>query len=186
MRHEIDIQKSKANRRLQRKISLIEIVPKYFLLTTWLFAFPTILGSMYFNAFKGNLTVQTLFFISILLSCFMLYSILTKDRLHLINGLTPEKNQSISEKISENLNWKNSKRNRNYNVFSPKWSWFSTHYGREVTVIYESKKVLINSTTFLLFDLQSPFHWFADRNTERKFKTEFEKEVKKTTRQHPL
>lgn len=109
----------------------------------------------------------------------MLYSILTKDKLHLINGLTPEKNQSISEKISEKLNWKNNKRNRTYNVFIPKWSWFSTHYGREVTVIYQSNEVLINSTTFLLFDLESPFHWFGNRKIVKQFKTEFENEMKK-------
>ncbi len=179
MKYEIDIQKSKANRRLKRKISIVELVPKYFLLTAWLIAIPTILGSMYFNAFKENLTVQILFFISILMSCLMLYSILTKDRLHLINGLTPERNQSISEKISEKLNWKNNKRNRTYNVFTPKWSWFSTHYGREVTIIYQSNEVLINSTTFLLFDLESPFHWFGNRRIVKEFKTEFEYEINK-------
>lgn len=170
MKYEIDIQKSTTNRRLKRKVSIVELVPKYFLLTTWLIAIPTILGSMYFNAFKENLTVQILFIISIIMSYLLLCSILTKDRLYLIKGLTPEKNQSISEKISKKLNWKNNKSNRNYNFFSPKWSWFSTHYGREITVIYQSNEVLINSTTFLLFNLESPFHWFGNRRIVRKYK----------------
>lgn len=179
MKYEFDIQKSKTNRRLKRKNSIIEIVTKYFLLTTWLLVFPIIAGSMYFNTFNNNLIIQILFFASLLLSCLMLCSILTMDRLRVINGLTPEKNKSISELICNKLKWSISKNNKTFFVFAPKWNWFSTHYGRELTVIYLEKEVLINSTTFLLFDLQSPFHWLADRNAEKNFKTEFENEIKK-------
>jgi hypothetical protein len=179
MKYEIDIQKSKTNKRLKRKMSLVEIMSKYFLLTAWLIAFPTILGSMFFNAFNDNLTIQILFFSSLAISFLILYSILTMDKLRVINGLTPEKNKSISGLICNKLKWTNSKNNKDCDVFTPKWNWFSTHYGREVTVIYQGNEVLINSTTFLLSDLQSPFHWFADRRTEKKFKIELKSEIKK-------
>lgn len=109
----------------------------------------------------------------------MLYSILTVDNLIFIKGLSPETNKSISKLSSNSLKWDNIKSNKEYDVFAPKWHWYSTHYGREVSVIYDKNDVLINSTTFLLFNLQSPFHWLADRKTERRFKTEFEKEIKK-------
>ncbi|MBD1397169.1 hypothetical protein H9Q13_08340 [Pontibacter sp. JH31] len=179
MKYQIDIQRSKATRRLKRKISMVELLSQYFLLTTWVLAFPTILGSMYFNAFRADPIVEVLFFLSVILSCGMLYSILTSNKLYLIHGLTAEQNHLLSEKVSKKLDWINSRRSRILNVFFPKWSRYSTHYGREVTVIYDSKEVLINSTTFLRYDLISPFHWFADRSVEKKFKTEFEKEVEK-------
>lgn len=107
----------------------------------------------------------------------MLYSILTIDKLRVICGLTLEK-KIISELTCNKLKWSISKSNKSYFVFVPKWNWYSTHYGREFTVIFQENKVLINYTTFLLFDLQSPFHWIADRNAERKFTTEFEKAIK--------
>lgn len=185
MRHDkIDIPKSKREGRVVRKTWLIEPIVDFLTYVVLVGAYPFLSGFFFFDQLeKGDYLVgaSILFGLSLILGGLLLYSIINLDRLKRISGTLKERNREAIKDLTEKLGWNLQIHNQQVSVLSPPWSWFSTNWGRQIVVIYDRQDILINSTSYGLHDLKSPFHWFGNRKLERIVKDNFEKEIKNDT-----
>jgi hypothetical protein len=123
-----------------------------------------------------------LFLTTLFLFGLLFYSILNLDRLKRVNGTLKEQNREQIRVVVEQLGWRILNHNQQLTVASPPWSIFSANWGRQVVIIYDRGDILVNSTTYGLHDLKSPFHWFGNRKLERQLIEVFEQTIKTTNR----
>jgi len=187
LRHDkIDIPKSKQKGRIIRKTWLIEPIFDFLTYVVLVGAYPLLSGLFFFDQLKKGdyiIGASVLFGLALILGGLLLYSIINLDRLKRISGTLKDRNREAIKNLTEKLGWNLKIHNQQVSVLSPPWSWFSTNWGRQIVVIYDRQDILINSTSYGLHDLKSPFHWFGNRKLEKIIKDNFEEEIKKTTRQ---
>ncbi len=185
MRHDkIDISKSKQKERVFRKTWLIEPILDFLTYVVFVGAYPFLSGLFFFDQLeKGDYLVgaSILFSLSLILGGLLLYSIINLDRLKRISGTLKERNRETIKNLTEKLGWNLQIHNQQLSILSPPWNWLSTNWGQQIVVIYDRQDILINSTSYGLHDLKSPFHWFGNRKLERIVRDNFEKEIKNDT-----
>jgi hypothetical protein len=180
----IDILKSKQKERVIRKTWLIEPILDFLTYVVLVGAYPFISGLFFFDQLeKGDYLVgaSILFALSLILGGLLLYSIINLDRLKRISGTLKERDRETIKDLTEKLGWNLQIHNQQLSILSPPWSWLSTNWGRQIVVIYDRQDILINSTSYGLHDLKSPFHWFGNRKLERIVRDNFEKGIKNDT-----
>ena len=190
MRHDkIDIPKSKQKGRVVRKTWLIEPIVDFFTYTVLVGIYPFLSGFFFFDQLEKKeylVGASILFGLALILGGLLLYSILNLDRLKRINGTLKDQNRKAIKNLTESLGWTLQIHNQQVSVLSPPWSWFSTNWGRQVVVIYDRQDILINSTSYGLHDMKSPFHWFGNRKLEKIVKDNFEEKIKNDTPTKPI
>jgi hypothetical protein len=190
LRHDkIDIPKSKQKERVVRKTWLIEPIIDFFSYVVLVGAYPILSGFFFFDQLekKDHLVgASILFGLAFILGGLLLYSILNLDRLKRLNGELKDRNRQAIKDLTEKLGWTLQIHNQQVSVISPPWSWLSTNWGRQVVIIYDRQDILINSTSYGLHDMKSPFHWFGNRKLERIVMDNFEKEIKNDTPTKPI
>ena len=112
----------------------------------------------------------------------LFFSFITVDRLKRIHGTLKEQNREFVKEVIDQLGWSIQHHNQQLTIASPPWSIFSANWGRQVVILYDRGDILINSTTYGLHDLKSPFHWFGNRKIERQLIDGFEQKIKTTNR----
>ena len=105
----------------------------------------------------------------------LLYAILNIDNFKRIKGSSKEENRKYVELLCENFNWKLQRHSKERSIISFSADLFS--WSREIVFIYDKSEILVNVTSFGLFKTKSPFHWFADRKTEKKIEKEILKNI---------
>ena len=181
----IDIVKSKVKGRLVRKTWLIEPIFDYLFYGLIIVPFPFFIGLSFIDNIKNqeNLFFATILFLAMLtLFGFLFYSIVNLDRLKRVQGTLKEQNREQIKAVIEQLGWTIQHHNQQMTVASPPWSIFSANWGRQVVILYDRGDILINSTTYGLHDLKSPFHWFGNRKLERQLIDGFEQKIGTTNR----
>jgi len=190
LRHDkIDIPKSKQKGRVVRKTWLIEPIVDFFTYTVLVGIYPFLSGFFFFDQLEKKeylVGASILFGLALILGGLLLYSILNLDRLKRINGTLKDQNRKAIKNLTESLGWTLQIHNQQVSVLSPPWSWFSTNWGRQVVVIYDRQDILINSTSYGLHDMKSPFHWFGNRKLEKIVKDNFEEKIKNDTPTKPI
>lgn len=179
----IDTVKSKVKGRIVRKTWLIEPIFDFLIYGTLIGCYPVFSGFYFFDQLKSreNLSFATiLFFLALILCGLLFYSVLSIDRLKRIQGTLKEQNRELIKEVIEQLGWTIQFHNQDFTIASPPWSLFSANWGRQVVILYDKGDILINSTTYGLHDLKSPFHWFGNRKLERQLIEGFEQKVKTT------
>ncbi|WGF94014.1 hypothetical protein [Aequorivita marisscotiae] len=183
MRHDkIDIPKSKQKGRVIRKTWLIEPIFDFLTYVVLVGAYPLLSGLFFFDQLENGdyiIGASVLFGLALILGGLLLYSIINLDRLKRISGTLKDGNREAVKNLTEKLGWTLQIHNQQVSILSPAWSWFSTNWGRQIVVIYDRQDILINSTSYGLHDLKSPFHWFGNRKLEKIIKDNFEEEIKK-------
>lgn len=178
----IDIPKSIQTGKLIIKESLSVTIAEYFFYLMFAISFP-FMAIMEFNSAlnkKESIALPFLFLLSaIILSVLLMYSIIDLNSLKRIKGLSRGKNSSLIEKIAENNNWNISSTNQQMTVISFSWQDSGTDWGKQITILYDKKDILVNCISFGLYSSPSPFHWFVNKRKVNRLKTEFEKEVTK-------
>lgn len=181
----IDIVKSKMKGRLVRKTWFIESILDFIFYGVIIGFFPFFSGLSFLNNVKNQ---ENLFFPIILslatltLGGLLFYSIVNLDRLKRVQGTLKEQNRDKIKAVIEQLGWTIQHHNQQMTVASPPWSIFSANWGRQVVIIYDRGDILVNSSTYGLHDLKSPFHWFGNRKLERQLLEGFEQKNKTTNR----
>lgn len=185
MRHDkIDISNSKQKERVVRKTWLIEPILDFLTYVVLVGAYPILSGFFFFDQLEKKehlVGASVLFGLALILGGLLLYSIINLDRLKRINGVLKDENRQAIKILTEKLGWTLQIHNQQVSVLSPPWSWLSTNWGRQVVVIYDRQDILINSTSYGLHDIKSPFHWFGNRKLEQIVKENFEEEIKNDT-----
>ncbi len=179
----IDIVKSKKKGRLIRKTWLIEPFLDFIIYAVIVGFLPFSSGLFFIGHLKNdkNLFIVSILFLVALAFCGLLfYSVVTLDRLIRIHGSLKEQNREFVKEVIEQLGWSVQHHNQQLTIASPPWSIFSTNWGRQVVIIYDSGDILVNSTTYGLHDIKSPFHWFGNRKIERQLIERFEEKIKTT------
>ena len=183
MRHDkIDIPKSKQKGRVIRKTWLIEPIFDFLTYVVLVGAYPLLSGLFFFDQLENGdyiIGASVLFGLALILGGLLLYSIINLDRLKRISGTLKDGNREAVKNLTEKLGWTLQIHNQQVSILSPAWCWFSTNWGRQIVVIYVRQDILINSTSYGLHDLKSPFHWFGNRKLEKIIKDNFEEEIKK-------
>jgi len=181
----IDTVKSKVKGRLVRKTWFIEPILDFFIYGVIIGFFPFFSGLYFIDCLKNreNFFFATILFLIALTLCGLLfYSVLTLDRLKRIQGTLKEQNRELIKEVIEQLGWTIQHHNQQLTIASPPWSIFSANWGRQVVILYDKSDILINSTTYGLHDLKSPFHWFGNKKLERQLIDGFEQKIKTTNR----
>ena len=190
MRHDkIDISKSKQKGRVVRKTWLIEPIFDFLTYVVLVGAYPILSSFFFFDQLEKKehlVGASVLFGHALVLGGLLLYSIINLDRLKRINGALKDQNRRAIKDLTEKLGWTLQIHNQQVSVLSPPWSWFSTNWGRQVVVIYDRQDILINSSSYGLHDIKSPFHWFGNRKLEQMVKDNFEEEIKNDTPTKPI
>lgn len=143
-------------------------------------AYPIISGLLLYSEINQRAYLPEallIFILTLLLSGFLLYAILTVNNLQRINGIAQEQNQLAIKELAEKLGSELKPCSRDWLVLILPWSIFSLHWGREIIVIFDKKDILINCTTYGMYDIKSPFHWFGNRRFESVLAAAFEKEI---------
>jgi len=189
LRHDkIDIPKSKQKGRVVRKTLLIEPLIDFLTYVVLVGAYPILSGFFFFDQLEKKehlVPALILFGLAIILGGLLLYSIINLDRLKRINGALKDQNRQAIKNLTENLGWTLQIHNQQVSILSPPWNWFSTNWGRQVIVIYDRQDILINSTSYGLHDIKSPFHWFGNRKLEQIVRDNFEEKIKNDTPTKP-
>ena len=86
-----------------------------------------------------------------------------------------------NELFSEKNEWKIEANNQQMTIISFSWQETGTDWGKQMTILYDKKDILVNCTSYGLFSTPSPFHWFANRKKVNKLKSEFNKRIKNET-----
>jgi len=181
----IDISLSKEKERVVRKPHFLEKLNDFLTYSALIGAIPFIFSILLISQIKKGLDIiGPIFFlcISLALSILLLYSFLNLDKLQRIKGTTKEKNRNIIKEIAEELGWSIKQDDYEITIAAQTTNFFSTNWGRQILILYDGQDILINCQAFSLHDLKSPFHWFGNRDLEKKIKDEFEKRIKTTTR----
>ena len=181
----IDTVKSKVKGRLVRKTWFIEPILDIFIYGVIVGFLPFSAGLFFIGQLKNhkNLFFVSIFFLIALALCGLLFfSVITVDRLKRIQGTLKEQNREFVKEVIDKLGWSIQHHNQQLTIASPPWSIFSANWGRQVVILYDRGDILINSTTYGLHDLKSPFHWFGNRKIERQLIDGFEQKIKTTNR----
>ena len=107
-----------------------------------------------------------IFGIGLLISMVLSYSILNRFRLTRISGTSWQDNYQQVELIMRQMNGKIVFSNEVMMVISLPWKWNSTHWGKQLIIIFDKEDILVNCISFLAFGIVSPFHWFGNRKIE--------------------
>lgn len=177
----INLKESKAKGRVVQNKWLIHRIFDLLIYLIIIGIFPFISSHFLVNQLdKGNnLFSAILFFlISIFIGGFLLYTILTFDRLKRIGGLDKDKNREIVKKMAERLNWNMVIDNKHMTIASLPWNYLSSNWGRQIIIIYDRQDLLVNSISYGLFHIRSPFHWFGDRKLENIILEEIKNKIK--------
>ncbi len=180
----IEIGKSKSKGRLIRKTWIIEPLFDCLIYLALICFMPLSSGFYWMGQFKNNeslFLVTILFLMSLIISGFLFYAIITINRLTRVNGLVKDQNRDLVKEVIEKLGWSIQYHNQQLTIASPKWSIFSANWGRQVVILYDKQDLLINCTTYGLHDIKSPFHWFGSRKNEQIFIEQFEQKIKQQT-----
>lgn len=174
---EASLQKGKLIFKRQKSLlSFIDALAILFFEVVITIAFPFITVMVFLNNLE-NLGESIFYFLlaifSLCLATYMSLSLFFNNRLKRIQGISGNKNRSIVKKIFKKPDWKLAQNNQQITIFKKSWNWTSTHYGRQLTVLYDGKSLLINCATFSRHHSRSPFHWYFDRKTEREFQEKF-------------
>jgi len=178
----IDITKSKKENRLIRKTWFIELLLDYTLYLIFIGVLPFLSGTYFFERIETGEKMfipSLLFGVTLLISGFLIFTIVNLDKLNRINGILKEENRQIIKLLAHKFNWTIQINNDRIIVLTIPWNWLSSDWGRKITMIYDKRDILINITSYGMNNLKSPFHWFANRKLEKKFIENFEAEIKK-------
>jgi len=177
----IDISKSKKAGKLIIRQWLLEKLFEYL--------FPLILVGMFLfimiMEFNWNLNKNEPIGLSLLLlifvliiSGFMIYSIFNVYKLKRINGISRLENSILIQKIAEKNEWSISTNNQQISIINFSWQDSGTDWGKQMTILYDEKDILVNCISFGLHSNPSPFHWFANKRKVNKLTAEFENGIK--------
>lgn len=181
----IDIVKSKKKGRLVRKTWLIEPIFDFIIYGAIVGFLPFSAGFFFIGHLKNhqNLFIVSILFLVALAFCGLLFfSVMTLDVLKRTQGTLKEQNREFVKEVIEQLGWSIQQHNQQLTIAIPPWRIFSTNWGRQVVIIYDKGDILVNSTTYGLHDLKSPFHWFGNRKLESQLIVRFEEKIKTTNR----
>ena len=182
----IDITKSKKAEKL--------IIRQWFLEKLFEYVLPLMLAGMFpfvaimeFNSKINNdepigLSLALLIF-TIIIGGFMIYSIFNVYKLKRINGISRGKNSNLIKKIAEKNKWIISANNQQISIINFSWKDSGTDWGKQMTILYDEKDILVNCISFGLFSSPSPFHWFANKRKVNKLTAEFENGIKNVLQQ---
>ena len=177
----IDIPKSIQTEKLVIKEWLFVKISEYVFYLMFVLSFPFIaIMDLISNLNRNEPVGLSIFFLilSLVLSCLLIYSILNINSTRRISGLTRGKNSNLIKKIAENNNWNIQFTNQQLTIISFSWQDSGTDWGKQMTILYDKKDILVNCISFGLHSSPSPFHWFANKRKVNKLLTEFEKEKK--------
>jgi len=168
------------------KISWIDLISGLFinvLISLW---FPIIGLFLFYDAINGfgnNPSFEQtnfeifLFIIFQLFGFIIIRTFININRLHKIKGISTEINRETARRLIANKNWVVQNDNKKFiKAIIP--SAFSS--GRQLYILFENEWIYINSTTFGLHDLKSPFHFIADRKVVNLLSDGFKKEIEST------
>ena len=109
---------------------------------------------------------------------FMIYSIFNVYKLKRINGISRGKNSNLIKKIAKKNEWNISANNQQISIINFSWQDSGTDWGKQMTILYDEKDILVNCISFGLYSSPSPFHWFANKRKVNKLVLEFENGIK--------
>jgi hypothetical protein len=178
----VDITKSKKKNRLIRRTWFVELVLDYTLYLIFIAILPFLTGTYFFERIEigEKIFISSLLFgITLLISVFMICTIVNLDKLNRIKGVLKDENRQIIELIADKFNWIVQTNNERIIVLTIPWNLLSSDWGRKITVIYDKKDILVNITSYGMNNLKSPFHWFTNRKLEKKLIENFKVEIKK-------
>ena len=177
----IDIPKSKANNKLIFKKSLFDRLSDLIIEIPIVLFIPFLCA---FALFKKITTeepfniVVLLFVFSLTISGLIIYSIINMNSLERIKGNSRVENSKVIKEIVESNNWKMYLNNQQLTIISFSWKDSGTDWGKQMTILYDKKDILVNCTSYGFFSVPSPFHWFANRKKVNQLKSEFHKRNK--------
>ena len=182
----IDISKSKKAGKLIIREWLLEKLFDYLLPLMLVGMFPFITIMKFNSNLNKNepigLSLSLLIF-SLVISGFMVYSIFNMYKLKRINGVSRGKNSNLIKKIAEKNKWNISVNNQQISIINFSWQDSGTDWGKQLTILYDGKDILVNCISFGLYSSPSPFHWFASKRKVNKLKKEFEKGIENVSQQ---
>lgn len=91
-----------------------------------------------------------------------------------LKGSGPRQNKDVLLTILDKEGWMFSKNNDKILAANFGYHWYSWDYGKQIVVIFCGQDVLINCICWTQDGEGSPFHWFANRKTEKRIINEFE------------
>jgi hypothetical protein len=186
--YQIDITESKkAEKLVFKKWFLTKLFDIIFELPYILF-FPFVSGMNLFSKIDNQepYGIALFYFIIAVTVCGMLfYSVYHLNTLIRFNGISRRKNSEIIKEIAVNNKWKIESNNQQMKIISFSWQETGTDWGKQMTILYDKKDILVNCTSYGLYSTPSPFHWFANRKKVNKLKSEFNNRIKNAL-QHRL
>ena len=102
-----------------------------------------------------------LMMVAILIGFLFIRRLLEVDKLERISGIDFKRNRSVIREIVHQTDWEVIDDNQNYllaNLPTGPWAW-----RRQLFILFDQRDILINSTTFGLHDLKSPFHYLGNK-----------------------
>ena len=184
----IDIPKSKKTGKLISRRWLLEKLFEYLLPLMLVGMFPFMAIMEFSSDLNKNepigLSLSFLIF-TLTIGGFMIYSIFNVYNLKRINGISRGKNSNLIKKIAEKNEWNISANNQQISIINFSWQDSGTDWGKQMTILYDEKDILVNCISFGLYSSPSPFHWFANKRKVNKLRAEFENEIKNVL-QHRL
>ncbi|MGV8830303.1 MAG: hypothetical protein ACWA6U_18500 [Breznakibacter sp.] len=188
---DIDFNKTLHFKRMTYKISWIDLLSGLFvnaIISLW---FPIIGFFLLYDAINGfgnnpsmvqRIFEIFLFIIFLFLGIIIIRTFVKINRLKKIEGISIEINRETVRRIIDDKNWGVQNENKKFlNALIP--SAFSS--GRQLYILFENEWIYINSTTFGLHDLKSPFHFIADKKAVDLLRDEFKKEIESTPHNTP-
>ena len=178
----IDISKSKTSGNLITRQWILGKIFEYLLPLMIVGIFPFI-AIMEFNSNLNKdepigLSLTFLIF-TLIIGGFMIYSIFNVYKLKRIKGISRGKNSNLIKKIAEKNNWNIFSSNQQMTILNLTWKESNGFdWGKQLTIIYDEKDILVNCISFGLHSSPSPFHWFANKRKINKLETEFEIGIK--------
>lgn len=185
---EIDISKTLINKRMIYKTNLLELISGLFvniIISLW---FPFIGFILFYDAINGfgdnPSTGQTIFEIIIsivflLIGFYIIRAYLLMNKLHILVGSSEVENRNIIRSILNHEKWNIQNDNKRFiKAVLPS----ALSFRRQLYLIFDKEKVFINSTSFGLHDMNSPFHFIADRKAVNHVKIAFEKKKNATSK----
>ncbi|MGH1386325.1 hypothetical protein [Kordia sp.] len=139
--------------------------------------FPFIAIAVFINNFDDTESFfldLLLVIVSLLTATYICLSFFFNNRLQQIKGVSGSKNRTIIKEYFKDLvDWKQVRQDQLIYIFEKGWDWTSLSYGRQITILYDGKDILINCISFTKYRTGSPFSWFFDRKIEKKLKQVF-------------
>ena len=177
----IKISESKTENKLIFEKSIFEKISDLMLEIPIILFIPILCG---FALFKKITTEEQyvgaliLFTLSLIISGLIVYSLFTLNLLERVKGNSRGQNSKIIKEIAEINNWKIHSDNQQMTIISFSWKETGTDWGKQMTILYDKKDILINCISYGLLSSPSPFHWFANKRKVNKLKTEFIERIK--------